>query len=69
MRREDFFTRARASKAEMEQIFIDCAYWNEHVRKPHETPIDPDPDGALVTALAYVDGILSGDVYIAPEKH
>ena len=37
----------RHLRAEIEQIFIDCAYWNEHVRKPHEKPVDPDPDGRL----------------------
>lgn len=52
---------------DIRQIFTDCASWNENVRKPHEAPIDPDPDGALACALAHCDGLLNGDVYLAPE--
>jgi hypothetical protein len=67
--RERLFARARRTKAEIEQIFTDCALWNEHstARKNGAAPIDPDPDGSLTIALAYVNGILSGDVYVAPE--
>jgi hypothetical protein len=36
---------------EIEQIFIDAEYWNTHVRKPDEAPIDPDPDGQMTAIL------------------
>lgn len=68
MTRESFFVRARRIKAEVEQIFRDAAYWNQYVRAPDQEPIDPDPDGALLSLIAYCDGILNGDVYIAPER-
>lgn len=37
--------QARRIKKDTEQIFIDAAHWNEHVRRPDEPPIDPDPFG------------------------
>lgn len=45
--RQQFVNRAKTILAEIEQIFIDIEYWNDNVRKPHEEPIDPDPDGML----------------------
>lgn len=38
---------AQKMNRNIEQIFIDCASWNENARKPDMTPIDPDPDGRL----------------------
>ena len=45
--RQQFVNRAKTILAEIEQIFIDVEYWNDNIRKPHEEPIDPDPDGML----------------------
>lgn len=66
--RNAFFARARSLKAQCQQILNDCAHWNEHVRQPGEDPIDGDPDGSLLSCIAYCDGILSGDVYVAPAE-
>lgn len=68
MDRESFFRRAKRIKADIEQMFLDCDHWNRHVRVKSEDPIDPDPDGALQSALAYLDGVLNGEVYIAPDR-
>jgi hypothetical protein len=68
VKREDFLVRARHIKADCEQILTDCASWNENGRKPGEEPIEPDPDGSLRSAIAYCDGILNGEVYVALEK-
>ena len=64
--RKSFFVRARKLKAEIEQQFLDADHWNRS--HPEEEPIDIDPDGALRSCLAYCDGILNGEVYIAPER-
>jgi hypothetical protein len=55
---------ARASKnlAEVNQIFIDVASWNENARKPHEAPIDPDPDGMLAELRRYYTELLRNAV-------
>lgn len=45
--RERLIRRTIRLRADIEQIFTDCASWNDNARKPHETPIDPDPDGKL----------------------
>lgn len=66
--RERLFQRARTLKGDIEQVFTDTAAWNDLARKPGEAPIDPDPDGTLACLLAYVNGILSGEVYVAPEQ-
>ncbi len=64
--RESFFVRAQQNKAEIEELFATMEHWNR--THPEEEPIDVDPDGALRSALAYYNGILNGDVYIAPER-
>ncbi len=52
--RQSLIGRVKKLKAEIEQIFIDAAHWNENVRSADESPIDPDPDGQLKKIL---DGI------------
>lgn len=54
---------ARELRASIEQIFIDCASWNEHstARKGGAESIDPDPDGRL---RRIADGL---DVMLAKE--
>ena len=68
MTREDIFARARSIKTTIASIRADVASWNKNGRKPSEEPIDPDPDGTLATLDAYCDGILNGEVYVAPER-
>lgn len=42
-------------RSECRQIFTDAEHWNEHVRKPEEEPVDPDPDGTLVLLIEKLD--------------
>lgn len=46
-RLQSLIDRAGNQLAEMDQLFLDVAYWNEHVRQPHEALLDADPDGTL----------------------
>ncbi len=39
--------RAMRLRVEIEQVFTDCASWNDSGRQPHEPAIDCDPDGKL----------------------
>lgn len=59
--RDQIIAEARVTRGEIEQIFIDCAYWNEHVRKPCEAPIDPDPDGLMRKLANGLDRMLAAD--------
>lgn len=59
--RQRIVNEARRIKAEIEQIFIDVAHWNEHVRTPFEEPIDPDPDGLLGHNLAAINKTLTNE--------
>ncbi len=65
-RRADIIAEAKRQKANVESLFRDCASWND--AHPHEEPIDADPDGTMACLLAYLDGILNGAVYLAPER-
>jgi hypothetical protein len=47
MNRQAIIENIRAKRDEVRQLFTDAAHWNEHVRKPHEPKIDPDPDGTM----------------------
>lgn len=47
--------RAKALREEIQQYFLDVEYWNNNVRKEHEAPIDPDPDGKLVGMLKAIE--------------
>ena len=66
--RAGLIARARRMKLEIELDLNTIAHWNAHVRRPDEDPIDPDPDGSYAMCLAYCNGILNGEVYLAPEK-
>ncbi len=52
--RAAFIADALRQRAEIEQYFRDVAHWNDHVRKPDEESIDPDPDGTMVCLVAYL---------------
>lgn len=43
----DLLARAKRNQAEIEQLFKDCASWNQNVRQPDEPIILADPDGKL----------------------
>lgn len=45
--RQRLIDRAMHIRVEIEQIFIDCASWNDNARKPDEELIDSDADGKL----------------------
>lgn len=60
-RRESIVESIRAARQEIAQIFIDTEYWNAHVRREHEQPIDPDPAGDLMALAAFYDRILKND--------
>lgn len=57
--REQIVAEARRCRSEIEQIFADAEHWNERVRKPHEAPIDPDPDGKLAQIKRSLDTMLA----------
>jgi hypothetical protein len=60
-RRRDILDRARLQRAEIEQYFIDGAYWNDCVRTPDEEPIDLDPTGNLRRMADALDEMLALD--------
>lgn len=60
-RRQQIIDLGRLIRAEIQQIFVDAAHWNEHVRQPHEEPVDPDPDGRLQRCLDYIDAVVAGE--------
>jgi hypothetical protein len=53
-------------RAEIDQIFVDCAYWNDNVRKPTEEPINPDPFGELRRLVTALDELLANDTGHGP---
>jgi hypothetical protein len=57
--REQIIERAKTIRAEAQQIITDCEHWNAQVRKPHESVINPDPDGQLAKIIAGIDRGLS----------
>lgn len=65
--RERILAEAKRIKREIEIDLNTIAYWNAHVRRPDEAPIEPDPNGTMRSCLAYCDGILNGDVHLRPE--
>lgn len=50
--------KAAGLRARIEATFEYVAYWNTHVRRPHEAPVDPDPTGELADMLAQVTATL-----------
>lgn len=59
--RQRLTERAMKLRADIEQIFIDCASWNDNARKPGEALIDPDPDGKLRRMADGLDRMLSAE--------
>lgn len=53
-----FIERAQAQRDEIVQYFNDIEHWNNSVRKPHEKPIDPDPDGQIAKLERALDTFL-----------
>jgi hypothetical protein len=53
--RAKLIARVVELRHEVAQIFVDTAFWNDNVRKPHEALIDPDPDGLLRLLLGKLD--------------
>jgi hypothetical protein len=68
---EDQVTRSRARiidralglRGEIEQVFTDCAAWNDNVRQGDEEPIDPDPDGRLRRMADSLDRMLEDEAH------
>jgi hypothetical protein len=54
-----FVERAEEILAEINQIFLDADHWNCCVRKPGEANIDPDPDGALLSAKRNLEAFIT----------
>lgn len=61
--RADLIAQASHNLAEIDQIFLDVAHWNAHVRQAHEPPIDPDPDGQLEQFRVYYRTLIAQAVY------
>lgn len=60
-RRAEIVEHCRAARQQIAQIFIDMEHWNEHVRRPEDERIDPDPDGDLRAIADFYDRILKND--------
>jgi hypothetical protein len=67
--REQIVRQARKSLAEINQLFTDCAHWNENVRKAHEDRIDPDPGGAIAKHKAELEVLIANEIRISEPKH
>jgi hypothetical protein len=52
--------RAINQRDEIHGYFDDIAHWNR--LHPHETPIDPDPDGQMAELLRYLNTLIAGAV-------
>lgn len=59
--RRQLIERARRILKDIEQIFLDADYWNNHVRTPFEEPIDPDPGGELARYAAGLERMLAAE--------
>lgn len=59
--RRRIINNARKLRANIEQIFIDCASWNDNARKPDDAPIDPDPFGEMRRMADQLDDFLAND--------
>ena len=56
--RNEIIAEAQRIRSEIEQIFTDCAHWNDSVRKQHEELIDPDPAGKMMANGLAIDVML-----------
>ncbi len=66
--RQEIIDKAKKNLAEVNEIFWDCDHWNDYVRKPHEKPIDPDPDGTLKRIKIYYESLLENEIRISEPK-
>lgn len=62
--RLQIINEAKRIRAEYQQIICDTEYWNTQVRKEHEPPIDPDPDGELKRTIERIDLMLANEIRI-----
>lgn len=62
VQRTRLIQRAVQMRHEIEIDLNTVAHWNEYVRKPHEAPIDPDPDGSYARMAAYLDSLIAANV-------
>jgi hypothetical protein len=58
--RVSLIARAIHQRDDIQGYLDDIAHWNR--RNPHETPIDPDPDGQLAELLRYLNVLIAGAV-------
>jgi hypothetical protein len=56
--RRRLVARNRRTKAEIEQIFRDVAYYNANYLPPGEPPIEADPDGEMARWSVELDRML-----------
>ena len=59
--RQQIINRALKLRVAIQQIFTDCASWNDNARKASEEPIDPDPDGQLRRIADGLDASLTAE--------
>lgn len=59
--RRRILRRLKKLRREIEIDFNTAAYWNEHVRKSDEEPIDPDPFGEMRRLADAIDKLLAND--------
>lgn len=57
--RQQIITEVDRLRQEIAQLFTAAHHWNEHVRKPNEARIDPDPDGQLRKIAQGIDAMLA----------
>ncbi len=62
--RLEIINEAKRIRQECLQIIWDAEHWNTSVRKAHEEPIDPDPDGQLRRTIDGIDAMLAKEIRI-----
>ncbi len=70
--RDDLMKENLRLRLEIEQQFIDAAYWNTNTRKPDEPKINPDPEGQLAghwLMLHYAAIEMSNQIFPAMQNH
>lgn len=61
--RRRMLARAMRIRVEIEQIFTDCASWNDNARKPEDEPINCDEDGTLRRMADGLDRMLESEAH------
>lgn len=61
-RRVELIQRAIRLRQDIELDINTVRYWNEHVRRPGEAEIDPDPHGEYAEMLRYLTKLIDGAV-------